>query len=105
MQLQVLLWEAAGRIRLERRGEDGMLEVVPNEEAQQELDEIDARNARAAANVAEPAAEDEPQCEPPLAVPEHVPALARDLGEGAGVTGAGTGGAEGALIPEGFCAW
>ena len=33
-QLQALLWEAAGRIRLERRAEDGMLEVAPNEEAQ-----------------------------------------------------------------------
>ena len=57
MQLQVLLWEAAGRIRLEPRGEDGRLDVVPNEEAQRELEEIDARNARAAANVVEPAAE------------------------------------------------
>ena len=57
MQLQVLLWEAAGRIRLEERAEDARLEVAPNEEAQRELDEIDARNARAAANVVEPAAE------------------------------------------------
>ena len=53
MQLQALLWEAAGRIRLERRAEDGTLGVAPNEEAQRELDEIDARNARAAANVVE----------------------------------------------------
>ena len=45
------------------------------------------------------------QLSPPHAVPEHVPALPRDLGEGAGVTGAGTEGAEGVLLPEGFCAW
>ena len=53
-------WEAAGRVRLERRAEDGMLEVAPNEEAQRELDKIDARNATAS-NVDERA---EDECEP-----------------------------------------